>query len=454
MANFRRKAYGRLLDWKHAANGASAVLVEGPRRAGKTTTVREFCENEYESYLLIDFARANRRVRGLFEEYMDDLDRFFQNLQLETGVRLHKRRSAIVFDEVQRFPLARQSIKYLVEDGRYDYLETGSLVSIRKNVEGINIPSEEEVLPMGPMDFEEFLWALGEDVIDEAIAESFRTLTPLWEGGHRRASRLFREYLLVGGMPQSVLAYVPEKDLGAAEAAKRRILTLYREDIAKFSARQQAKVTEVFDFIPSQLSRANKTFRFSSAHKDGRSDDLAEAFFWLEEAQFIHRCYRVREPSAMLAGAVDRDRFKVYFVDTGLLATLSYGGLPEVEPVVMRDVLNGRLGTNNGMLMENAVAQSLSSAGHPLYYWETLEGHNRYEVDFLIARPFGDAAGHPRVSPIEVKSSGRHLETKSLDIIAGLRPKAIGTEFVLAPKPMDPTSRRRIRLPLYMAGLL
>ena len=452
---FKRKAYAKLLEWKNRRAGKTAVLIEGARRVGKTTLAREFAANEYESYLVIDFSDLNPNLRRVFDECLNDRDEFFRRLQLETGTRLYERRSLIVFDEVQLYPRARQAIKHLVADGRYDYIETGSLVSIKRNVRDILIPSEEEKLELGPFDFDEFLLATGQfPGTPDLIADCLRGRETLDVGLHRKLMELFQHYVIVGGMPQAVEEFARSGDLGEVDDVKRGILDLYRNDIAKFGDGDSRRIYDVFESIPDQLSRPNKIFNFALAERDARHRDLMDALQWLDEAKFVNRCYRVSEPNVMIRAYRDPDQFKAYFVDTGLLTTLAFQGERYVDNAMMRDVLRGKIGVNRGLLMENVVAQMLTAAGHPLFHWSTGSNGNRYEVDFLLVRPYEDAAERMRVSPVEVKSSGRHMETRSLDLIRERFGREIGKEYVLSPKPMDTSSPRRVRLPLYMSGLL
>ena len=453
MPYFERKAYQRLLDWKERSRGSRALLVEGARRVGKTTLVEEFGRREYETCLVIDFLTATRHLRQLFDEYIGDLDRFFQYLEAETEVHLVPRRSLIVFDEVQAFPPARQAIKYLVADGRYDYLETGSLISIRKNVRDITIPSEERAMRLDPMDFDEFLWAIGERPLATLLAQSFAEGEFLPEGLTRKASGLFREYMLVGGMPQAVAKFVQSKDFDEVEEIKRDILALYRNDVEKHTGRDYPRVQSVLNSIPSQLSRKNKRFQFNAAGSGTRAGDLASAFFWLEDAFLVNRSLRCTDPSLDLASSADPSSFKCYLADTGLLVSLAFPDASIAGGGVMRDVLEGKLSVNEGMLTENLVAQCLRASGRPLYYWSSYDECSRrsFEVDFLLPEPYG-SSGRPRVSPVEVKSAKRY-GTASLDEIErryGNR-KVLGKSYVLAPK-APKAEGARLTLPLFYAS--
>lgn len=455
MSIFERKAYQALLEWKSQAHGTRALLVEGARRVGKTTLVEEFGRNEYESCLIIDFLSATRRLRSLFEDYIGDLDRFFQYLQAETGVALAQRRSLIVFDEVQAFPLARQAIKYLVADGRYDYIETGSLISIRKNVRDITIPSEERAMRLDPMDFDEFLWAVGERPLADLIVQAFAADEFMQEGLSQKASRLFREYMLVGGMPQAVAEYAQSKDLDEVERIKRDILALYHNDVEKHTGRDYPRVLDVLKSIPSQLSKRNKRFQFNLTGREARAGDLSAAFAWLEDAFLVNRCLRCTDPSLDLASTVDSTSFKCYLSDTGLLVSLAFPDASIAGGGVMRDVLAGRISINEGMLAENLVAQCLRAAGHPLYYWSCYDERSRrsHEVDFLLPEPYG-ASGRMRISPLEVKSSRRY-GTASLDELERryASRRTLGRSYVLAPR-IPKMEGSRLTLPLFYASRL
>lgn len=457
-----RKAYQRLLEWKRTSAGSTALLVEGARRVGKTSLVEEFGRQEYETCLVIDFTKASPALKSYFEEYLGDLDTFFTYLVAETHVELKRRRSLVIFDEVQAFPPARQAIKHLVAGGRFDYIETGSLISIRKNVAGIVIPSEEERLRLDPFDFEEFLWALGERPLAELIKASRASLTPLPDGLHRKASRLLREYLLVGGMPQAVASYAEHHDLDRVERVKRGILSLYRDDIAKFAERDAARVRTAFDSIPTQLNRKTKRFTFSLVGSS-ESAQLEGAFDWLDDAFMVNRCFRCTAPSVDLASTAERDVYKCYLADTGLLVSQAFPEATLASGGVMADILQDRLSINEGMFVENLVAQCLRASGDPLYYWTHFDERRKrsYEVDFLLDRPMPGTAGgigRMQVCAVEAKSSKR-FGTRSLDVFdERLRDRRrAGPSYVLAPRQIavgEGPHGRRITLPLYMAPWL
>ena len=454
MALYRRKIYDKLLGWKQESAGKSAMLIEGARRVGKSTIAEEFARREYASYLIVDFSRVTSDFKQTFLDTRNNLDSFFLYLTAAYGANLVERDSLIIFDEVQLFPQAREFIKHLVADGRYDYLETGSLISLKTNVQDILIPSEEESLEMGPMDFEEFLWAAGEEPLARAIALAFQDKKPLPDNLHRKAMRLWNEYLIVGGMPQAVAAYLPKRDLLAADRAKRLVLKIYRDDIEKYGGIAAKRVKAVFDAIPGQLSKHEKKLVYSQVEEGSRARDYVTAFSWMREAGTVNICTRCTDPSVSLALGADDSTVKCYMADTGLLSTMAFSAAGELVPDAYRKVLLGDDGVNQGMLVENAVAQQLATAGHELYFYSknSAEKDERMEIDFLVVRPFSDAAMKPRVSPIEVKS-GKRYSTLSLDKFSKKFGKQVGTEYVLHPRQLA-TEKSRVYLPLCMAHLL
>lgn len=451
----KRKALDELKTWKNQSNGRKALLVEGARRVGKSTSVEEFARREYDSYLIIDFARLPKDVRDIFETQRDDLDTFFMLLSTYYRTRLYERRSLIVFDEVQRYPPAREMIKYLVADGRYDYVETGSLISIKRNVQNIVIPSEEAKLQMGPLDFEEFCWAMGEELLAELIRSSFEKTTPLPDALHKRAMRLWREYLLVGGMPQAVCAYVEHRDFGEVDKVKRGILELYQDDMGKFANGDAGKVRSIFSCIPGQLSKHEKKFTLASIDENARSREYDGAFFWLDDARIANLCRNSTDPHVGLGLYEDASSFKCYMADTGLLVAQAFADRKTTPDEVYRDVLFDKLSLNEGMLVENAVAQQLRAAGHRLYFFSRYDRGNAartMEIDFLIVREYDNAAMKPRVSPVEVKST-KTYRTSSLDKFRALYGSRLGKEYVLHPRQLD-VQEERACLPLYMAFCL
>ena len=450
-----RKLYDSLLEWKRTSAGRTALLVKGARRVGKSTIVSEFGRREYRSCIVIDFFEATEELKQDFRDLANDLDTLFLQIMARYGTTLYERESLIVFDEVQCFPFARGMIKYLVADGRYDYIETGSLLSIRQNVAGIVIPSEEHSVALEPMDFEEFCWAMGEEPLARLITSSFERLRPLPDDLHRKAMRLFREYMLVGGMPEVVDGYVRTRDFARADAAKRQILELYRNDVGKFAGASQYRVTNVFDAIPGQLSKHEKRFKLSSISKDARMRTYEEAFFWLGDARIANIAYASTDPTVGLGLSSEHATLKCYLADTGLLVSLSFPDVGLEPESVYQQVLLGGLGINEGMLVENVVAQQLVAAGHSLFFYSSYDredSSNRMEVDFLVVRPYPNAAMKPRVSPIEVKSP-RQYSTVSLDKFKAKFGSRVGVQYVVHPKQMR-VDADRVYLPLYMTHLL
>ena len=437
----RRKIYDKLLEWKSTSNGQSALLVEGARRVGKSYIVEEFAKNEYTSYALIDFSHAPKELFDLFENDSYDIPLLLEKLRYILRVDLRERESLIILDEVQLCPKARQAIKHLVADGRYDYIETGSLLSIKENVKDIVIPSEEESIRMYPMDFEEFCWALGDTVTVPNIRRHFEERTPMGTDIHKVTLRLFRHYMLVGGMPKAVSTYVDTRNFKAVEAEKRRILDLYRKDI-----RKKGGITEnVFLQMPSELNKHERTFTLNSADKFGRMDRFNEPFFWLEDSMIANLCYNSVEPNLGLSMNRDRTTLKCYMGDTGLLITMSISDGTLMENEVYLSLLDDKLHINEGMLTENMVAQMLRANGHDLYFhsfYDRDKNNNRYEIDFLIREG-------RKISPIEVKSS---ITTKhrSLDLLMARHSKTLGQAYILNLRDVKKEGNI-LYLPIYMA---
>jgi len=436
------------LEWKEKDNGSCALLLDGARRVGKSYIAEEFGRNEYKSYLMIDFAHLPQEVRSIFENDINDFDLFFNKLSAYYRKTLYRRDSLIIFDEVQRYPMARELIKYLVADGRYDYLETGSLISLRMNVENIVIPSEEEHIEMFPMDFEEFLWAMGDEKTVPFLKECFEELRPLGQAMHRRVMNDFRQYILVGGMPQAVETYMKSKNFEDTDRIKRRILTLYREDITKFAKGYEAKVLSVFDEMPSQLSKTEKKYKLSTIDKGARFREYENAFLWLTEAMVVNACFNATEPTVGLSMSEEHTTRKCYMGDTGLLVTHSFMDDRFADNELYRDILLDRLHVNEGMLMENIVAQELRANGHKLYFYSRSDTNNRennMEIDFLIRKK-------RKICPIEVKSGG-YRKHSSLDKFRSKFKGKIGQPYILYTKDIT-VKEDVIHLPIYMAGFL
>ena len=443
-----RKVYSRLLEWKEKDAGSCALLLDGARRVGKSYIAEQFGKNEYQSYLLIDFAHLQREVKEIFENDTNDFDLFFNKLSAYYRKQLYSRNSLIIFDEVQRYPKARELIKYLVADGRYDYLETGSLISLRMNVENIVIPSEEEHVEMFPMDFEEFLWALGDKTTIPFLRECLDKLRPLGQAMHKRVLNDFRQYMLVGGMPQVVETYVETKSFEAVDRIKKRILTLYREDITKFAQGYEAKVLSIFDEIPSQLSKIEKKYKLSEINKGARFRDYENAFMWLAEAMVVNNCYNATDPNVGLSMSGEHSTRKCYMGDTGLLVTHSFMDDQFADNELYRDILLDRLHVNEGMLMENIAAQELRTHGHRLYFYsrsDTDKRENHMEIDFLIRKG-------KKICPVEVKS-GVYRKHSSLDKFRKKFSGKIGESYILYAKDIL-VKDDVIHLPIYFAMFL
>lgn len=449
----KRKIYNKLREWKEASKGTSALMIEGARRIGKSFIVEEFARNEYDDYLLINFRLAPKEVKAWFDLYLGDLDKLLMNLQLYYNKQLKQRRSVIVFDEVQDCPRAREAIKFLVADGRFDYIETGSLISIKKNVKDIVIPSEEETLEMFPMDFEEFLWAMGNETLMPYIEDRYAKRLPLGQALHRKAMDLFRLYMVVGGMPQSVLRYVETQDFRKVEAVKRQILTLYRNDIHKYADNAETKVTAIFDEIPGQLQKHEKKFRLSAISSSARMRDYDDAFFWLNDARIVNCCYNTTEPSLGLRLNESRTTLKCYMADTGLLISHAFNEKGSVPMEIYQKLILGKLETNEGMLVENIVAQMLASSGHKLFFYSKSSNESaeeRMEIDFLIRK--SKVTNRHNISPIEVKSGDRYSLSSLEKCIRKYGPY-LSTAFVVHDGDLK-VEHDIVYLPLYMASLL
>ena len=439
---FKRKIYNDLLQWKSTSQGRTALLVEGARRVGKSTLVEQFAKNEYESYILVDFNVAPSHVRELFDD-LTDLDRIFLVLQQQYQVILHSRKSLIVFDEVQRCPKARQAIKYLVADGRYDYIETGSLISIRKNTQDITIPSEEDRIVMYPMDYEEFRWALGDKVSTEILRQLYQRRQAVG-AAHRKTMRDLRLYMLVGGMPQAVDTYLKTNNLSMVDKTKRGILRLYLEDFKKIDPSGYAE--RLFENIPAQLSANANRYRPSAVIGEQSELKVVELIQSLEESKTVLFCHHCTDPNVGMSLNKDLSRFKIYLADTGLFVTLCFLDKDFTENVIYNKLLSDKLEANLGYIYENLVAQMLATAGNKLFYYTFPkdEKHN-YEVDFLLSR------GN-KIVPIEVKSSGYRTHT-SLDAFSNKYPSRIADRLLLYTKDYQQDAPVTC-LPIYMTQFL
>lgn len=442
-----------MLQWKKENDGQTALLIKGARRIGKSTIAEEFARNEYDSYIIIDFSIADNAIKELFS-HLSDLNYFFLRLQSLTGVSLHKRKSAIIFDEVQLYPPARQAIKHLVKDRRYDYIETGSLLSIKKNVQNIVIPSEETRIAMHPLDYEEFLWAIGKTQTYELIKYSFQNLKPLGDAVNRDLMRDFRLYMLIGGMPQAINAYLEANDFSTVDTVKRNILELYIDDFRKIDP--SGRASRLFSSIPAELSRNTMRYKVGSVIENATSARLGELLMDIADSMAVNFTYHANDPHVGFSLHADYNCFKMYLADTGLFVTLAFMDRAYTENEIYRKLLSDKLGTNLGYVYENAIAQMLKSAGNELFYYTFKEessqentGQNKaarnYEIDFLLSRK-------DKICPVEVKSSGYNTH-KSLDKFQEQYPSRILRRYLLYTKDIR-KDKDILCLPAYMAGLL
>lgn len=449
----KRKIYTELQNWKNNGAGKTALLIDGARRVGKSYIAEEFARNEYQSYILIDFNRVDNDVKDLFIHYMNDLDTLFLYLSSFYNIKLYEHKSLIIFDEVQLFPRARAAIKYLVADGRYDYLETGSLMTIKRNIKDIVIPSEERHIKMYPMDFEEFLWAMGNETLMDMIQKNFEEKKAMGQAMHRKAMDYFRQYLIVGGMPQAVQEYVATRNFDNVDKVKRDILTLYRADIIKHADGYEMKVESIFDEIPSQLQKREKKFKLSSLKKDARFRNYEDALYWLDDAMIVNICYNSTEPNIGLRLNRDRMTLKCYMADTGLLISHAFDENGIVTEEIYKKLLFDKLEVNKGMIIENIVAQMLTATGHKLYFYSNPSRNDssfRMEIDFLIAK--SKISNRHNISPIEVKS-GKNYTLSSLRKFKSKYAEQTHIAYVLHTGDLK-IEDDIVFLPLYMTSLL
>lgn len=441
---FRRKIYDELLAWKKHSDGSTALLVEGARRVGKSTVVEEFAKNEYRTYIRIDFAEAPLDVRRLFDDAFD-LDYLFLQLQLRYQQQLHERESLIIFDGVQLCALARQAIKALVKDGRYDYIETGSLISIRKNTAGILIPSEEQRVQMRPMDFEEFRWACGDEATIPLLQSAFATGIKLGDDLNRKLMRDFRLYMLVGGMPQAVDAYLSANNLHVVDDVKRTIINLYEEDFYKLDS--SGALSMLFDAIPAQLANKSSRFHVSSVLANRQASDILEELAELRESKAVLVAYHANDPNVGMSSSINLEKFKLYLADTGLFVTLMFKDADFTENVVYEKLLADKLPVNLGMVYENVVAQELTANGYGLFYhtWPKEKSNHNFEIDFIL--PDGK-----KICPIEVKAS-RYKTHASLDAFDEKFSSRIGRQYLVYTKDMR-KDEEVMCVPTYMARFL
>lgn len=449
----KRKVYNNILKWKQESNGKTALLIEGARRVGKSYIVEKFAKENYKSYILIDFSKTSKEIIELFDNYLDNLDYLFTYISEYYGVKLYERKSLFIFDEIQFCPRARGAIKHLVADGRYDYIETGSLISIKKNVKDILIPSEEEVIKMNPMDFEEFLWAMGNDTLMDFIKKCFNTKKELGQALHRKAMDYFKEYLIVGGMPQAVLEYRKTRDFEKTDKIKRNILRLYREDIRKHADELNLKVEKIFDMIPSQLQKHKKKFNISNLDENARYRNFEGAFYWLTDACLVNIAYNATEPNIGLGQRIDNNTLKCYMFDTGLLLSMTFNEKDIINEQIYKKILFDKLTFNEGLILENIVAQMLVSNNRKLYFFSRNDRENSnetMEIDFLISN--SKITSKHNIIPIEVKSGERYtfssivkLKTKYSDYLG--KPIIIHTKDLKEEEDI-------LYLPVYMTELL
>ena len=441
---FKRKLYNRMLAWKNERKGSTALLVKGARRVGKSTLVEQFAKEQYRSYILVDFAHAPKNVTDLFED-MYDLDFFFMQLQIRYGITLHQRESVIIFDEVQLQPLARQAIKYLVKDGRYDYIETGSLLTIKKNVQNIVIPSEETRLTLFPLDYEEFRWAMEDDMSCSFIRMNLEKVHPLGDVAHRKLMRDFRLYLLVGGMPQSVNAYIESKNLSKVDTVKREILELYEDDFRKID--KSGNISLLFDSIPAQLSKNATRYVASSVIERTTKMKMSEYISELSESMTVNIAYHANDPSVGLSLHKDPERYKLFVADTGLFVTLAFKDKDFTENIIYEKMLSDKLSADLGYIYENAIAQMLKTSGNELFYYtfKRETSNHPYEIDFLISKK-------NKICPIEVRSSG-YKSHVSLDAFCEKYPDRIFDRYLLYTKDVNKEQALKC-LPVYMTPFL
>ena len=441
---FKRKLYDTMILWKSQRKGETALLIKGARRVGKSTLVEEFAKREYKSYILIDFSKTDKEVESLFDNLMN-LDYFFIRLQNIFGVTLHQRESVIVFDEVQNFPPARQAIKHLVKDGRFDYIETGSLLSIKKNIKDIIIPSEEHAETLFPMDFEEFYWACGNDTTPQQLRESFLMKMPMGDAVHRRWMRDLRLYMLVGGMPQAVDTYLRYKDMRSVDETKREIIELYYNDFRRIDTTGRA--SRLFSAIPGQLNTNASRYQVGSVIENQTADRVAEVIADMEDSQTVTMAYHVNDPNVGMGLFKDYNRYKMFIADTGLFVTLAFWDKDYTENLIYNKLLSDKLAANLGYVYENLVAQMLRTSGNQLFYYTfpTENGNKNYEIDFMLSRG-------SKIIPIEVKSSG-YKTHRSLDVFCDKYPSRIGDRILLYTKDFQKDGAT-LCLPVYYAPFL
>ena len=445
MRIFKRKLYDKLLDWKNKRGGKTAVMIEGARRVGKSTLAKQFAEKEYESYVLIDFSIASKEIIELFD-YISDIEYFFMQLQFRLGVTLIERKSLVIFDEVQKCPKARQAIKHLVADGRYDYIETGSLISIHKNVKDIVIPSEEEKMTLNPMDYEEFKWAQGDTASYPQLRMLFDKKIAIGDAVTRKLMRDFRVYMVVGGMPQAVSEYLDSHNLQEVDRVKRGIIQLYEDDFYKIDP--SGRISSLFDAIPAQLNSNASRYQVASAIGDNAdSEKVLQLISELRESRTINMAYHANDPGVGMSLSMDISKYKMYVADTGLFITLAFKDKDFTENIIYQKLMSDKLDANLGYVYENMVAQMLTASGNKLFYYTfpTETGKHNYEIDFLLSR------GN-KICPIEVKSSGykRHA---SLDAFCQKFSSRVLQRYLIYTKDLQ-KDEQTLFLPVYLTQFL
>lgn len=444
---FERKVYQEILKWKREYAPKYALFLKGARRVGKTTLAEKLGKEEYRSYILVRFDQTGDDINRLFTDSLRDLDSLFNTLQFEYNTRLYPRESLIILDEIQLFPPARQALKTLLEDGRYDYVETGSLATITKKSKDILIPSEEYPVDVLPMDFEEYLWANNNDMIMPVLREHIESLKPMG-GMHQPIMKAFREYMLVGGMPQAVTAFVESKDFGRVDFAKQQILNLYRQDMEDQEEENPEYVTNFFERIPSELSKHDKRYVLSHIDPNARIRDYKDPIKWLDEAMIINIANNVDDPSAALNLSTIEPSFKCYMMDTGLLISLAYKDRPYLENSLYKSILLDKLHVNEGMIVENMVAQCLRANGHKAFFYKKVNKETKrteMEIDFLIRK-------NSKINPIEVKS-GNHKSLSSIKKLKETYEKRIGNGIILHHGEIK-QEENTLWLPYYMAPVI
>ena len=449
----KRKVYYDLLEWKKNSNGKTAMLIEGARRVGKSYIALEFAKNNYKNYVLINFSKVSDDVKNIFNNYLDKLDDFFLLLSSYYGVELYERETLFIFDEIQFFPRAREAIKFLVEDGRYDYLETGSLISIKKNVKDILIPSEEESIVMYPMDFEEFLWAMGRNTLMDYIREHFENRKSIGPLLHRTIMDYFNKYMIVGGMPQAVLEFSATNSFASVDKIKRSIIKLYRDDIRKHAEELSLKVEQIFDTIPAQLAKHEKRFNLATLDENARYRDYEGAFYFLEDAGIINIAYNTTEPNIGLGQRLDSNSLKCYMNDTGLLLSMTFNEREITSEEIYKKILFNKLTFNNGMIIENIVAQMLVASKNKLYFFSRNnreDASETMEIDFLLSK--SAITSKHNIIPIEVKSS-KNYTYSSLNKLISKYKDYLAQPIIIHTSDLK-IENNILYLPIYMTMLL